>query len=422
MKITTPNPVQQQVNKPTTSEESKQSNIDLTQVKTVDDLLDKNGPLKQMFKETLEKILKTELTNHLGYSSHSKKGHHTGNSRNGTSQKKQKTSLGKTNIEIPRDRAGTFEPQIISKYQTHTNEIEYKIITMYSRGMTTRDIKKTISDIYGIDISQTSISDITNTILSSITEWQSRPLDTVYPFVFLDAIHYKVREDGRIVSKAVYIVLGIDCNGKKDILGIWIGESESSKFWLKVLIDLKNRGVEDILIACTDGLTGFEEALKSVFPKTLNQLCVIHQIRNSLKYIAHKDTKEFLIDLKKIYRANTREEAEKKLDDLDNKWAKKYPLVIKSWRLNWHRLSIYFDYPPQVRRTIYTTNLIEGFNRQLRKVTKNRSVFPNDNSVLKLIYLATQDIMQKWTKPLPNWAQTISQLSIYFGDRVKIDI
>ena len=394
----------------------------LDQAKTVDDLLDKDGPIKQMFKETLEEMLNAELTNHLGYPPHSIAGNNTGNSRNGKSQKRLKTLLGVTNVEIPRDRNGTFEPQVIHKHQTNSNEIEYKITVMYARGMTTRDIQKTIEDIYGIDISATFISNVTDKLLPLISEWQARPLDSTYPFIFMDAIHYKVREDGRIVSKAVYIVFGINCEGKKDILGIWVGENESAKFWLKVLNDLKNRGVEDILIACTDGLTGFEEAIHAAFPKTIHQLCIIHQIRNSLKYIASKDTKEFLIDLKKVYRASTREKAEEELNNLETKWAQKYPLVIKSWRENWPNLSVYFDYSPQIRKIIYTTNLIEGFNRQLKKVTKNRSVFPNDNALRKLIYLATQDITNKWTQPLANWAQTISQLTIYFPDRIKLNL
>ena len=276
---------------------------DLAQAKTVDDLLDQDGPFKKMFKGTLEAMLKAELTNHLGYSPHAVEGHNTGNSRNGKSKKILKTSLGEAKIEIPRDRQGTFEPQIIAKHQTNSNEIESKIITMYARGITTRDIQATLTDIYGIN--PTLISEITNKILPQITEWQARPLDAIYPFIFLDAIHFKVRDNGSIVNKAAYIVIGINCQGKKEVLGIWLGENESRKFWLKVVTDLKNRGVDDIIIACTDNLNGFEEASQSVFPKTINQLCIIHQIRNSLKYVASQNTKNFLRYLKKVYQAPT---------------------------------------------------------------------------------------------------------------------
>ena len=396
--------------------------FDLTEIKTVDDLLDKNGPLKKMFKGALEQMLKAELGNHLGYPPNHITGHHTGNSRNGTSKKKLRTSYGETEIQIPRDRAGSFEPQAVRKYQTASNEIEEKIITMYARGITTRDIAQTLVDIYGIDVSATFISDVTNKVIPHIKEWQSRPLEKIYPIIFLDAIHYKVRDNGRIVSKAAYIVLGIDLQGKKDILGIWIGESESAKFWLSILNELKNRGVEDILIACTDGLTGFEEAIQAALPNTINQLCVVHQIRNSLRYISYKDTKSFLTNLKKVYQAATREEAEDELGKLDSTWGHRYPLVLKSWNENWSRLSAYFDYPVEIRKLIYTTNILEGFNRGLRKVTKNRSVFPNNEALRKILWLATQDIMRKWTMPLSNWARTITQLALFFPDRIKLDI
>lgn len=391
-------------------------------IKTLDELLDKNGPLKTMFKSIIEQMLEVELTDHLGYKRHNSSGNNSGNSRNGKSQKTLRTSYGETEIQIPRDRNGGFEPQAVRKYQTSSNEIEDKIVTLYARGITTRDIEQTLKELYGIDVSHTFVSEVTDKILPLVTTWQARPLSSIYPIIYLDAIHYNVREDGKIVKKAAYLALGIDVDGNKDLLGIWIGESESSKFWLGVLNDLKSRGVNDICIVCTDGLTGFEEALQTAFPKAIQQLCIVHQIRNSLRYIASKDTRAFLADLKKVYQATTREAAEMELANLETVWGKHYPLVLKSWKNNWHRLSAYFDYPFIIRKLIYTTNPIEGFNRGLRKFTKNRSIFPNDIALRKMLYLAAKNITEKWTKPIANWGQIISELSICFPDRIKLDI
>jgi len=383
--------------------------------KTIGDIEEK---LKELFKDALQQALEAEMEHHLGYPKHSPKGINSGNSRNGYSQKTVKTRAGQTEIAIPRDRNGEFEPQIIRKYQTTATELEDRIIAMYAKGMSTRDIEDQMKDIYGIEVSPVLVSKVTDKILPQIVEWQSRPLDPVYPIVYLDAIHFKVKQDNRIVNKAAYSVLGITLTGHKDILGIWIGENESASFWLGVLNDLKNRGVEDILIVCKDGLTGFSEAINAVFPQTEVQLCVIHQIRNSLKYVSYKDRKTLMPDLKQVYQALTLEEAELKFTEFKDKWQKKYPLVIKSWENNWLELIAYFKYPPEIRRIIYTTNTIEGYHRQLRKVTKTKTAYPNDEALKKIIYLATLDIARKWTMPIRDWSRCLSQLIIYFDTRL----
>lgn len=377
--------------------------------------------LKELFKDTIEEVLEAEITNHLGYEKHDSSGNNTGNSRNGYSKKSLKSQLGKTEIEVPRDRKGEFEPQIIKKYEKNASELENQILAMYAKGISTRDIEEHLRDIYGVEISSGLVSKVTDKIFPLITEWQSRPLERCYPIMFLDAIHFKVRKDNRIVSKAAYTVLGIDIYGIKDILGIWIGESESASFWVGVCNDLKSRGVEDILIACTDGLKGFSEAINSVFPKTTIQLCVIHQIRNSLRYIPYKDRKAVMTDLKPVYQAATIEEAEMMFIDFKDKWGKKYPAVVSSWENNWLELTTYFSYPVEIRRVIYTTNPVEGYHRQIRKVTKTKTAYPTDDALRKIIYLATTDISKKWTMPLRNWAECISQFVIQFGDRLQLD-
>jgi transposase-like protein len=383
--------------------------------KTVEDV---HNALKDLFKRTLQEILETEMNEHLGYEKNDVKGNNSGNSRNGYSSKSIKTSLGETELDIPRDRNGKFEPKIIKKYEKNASEIEEQIIAMYAKGMSTRDIEAHMKDIYGIDVSADLVSKITDKIYPMITEWQSRPLDAVYPIVFLDAIHFKVRKDNRIVNKAAYSVLGINVLGHKDILGIWIGENESASFWLGVCNDLKNRGVQDILIACKDGLSGFSEAINSVFPRTSIQLCVIHQIRNTMKYVSYKEQKAVIADLKKVYQALTLEEAEFAFEVFKETWGKKHPIVIKSWETNWQELTTYFSYSYGIRRLIYTTNTVEGYHRQLRKVTKTKTAFPTDDSLRKIIYLATKNISKKWTMPLQNWAECISQFVIQFEDRL----
>jgi len=387
--------------------------------KTVEDV---HAMLRDLFKDTLQGIFEAEMDEHLGYQKNSVEGNNTGNSRNGYSRKKIRSKFGENQIVIPRDRKGDFEPKIIKKYETTCNHIEEQIIAMYAKGMSVRDIENHMRDIYGIDCSPAMVSKITDKILPMISEWQSRPLDRVYPIVFLDAIHFKVRQDSRIINKAAYSVMGVNMSGQKDILGIWIGENESASFWLGVCNDLKNRGVEDILIACKDGLSGFSEAISTVFPKTEIQLCVIHQIRNSLKYVSYKEQKQLMVDLKKVYQALTLEEAEFAFEEFKDKWGKKHPIVIRSWENNWLELTTYFRYPYDLRRAIYTTNIIEGYHRQLRKVTKTKTAYPTDDALRKIIYLATVEIAKKWNMPIREWTKCLSQFAIHFGDRISIEL
>ena len=379
--------------------------------------------IQDLFKETIaefmESGLEAELDDELGYGRYDYRNKNTDNSRNGHSSKTLRTSYGDVEVAVPRDRKGEFEPQILKKNQTSVSQdIEEKILSMYAKGMTTGDIETHIQDIYGIEVSDTTISRITDKILPIAKEWQQRPLEAVYAVVFLDAIHYHVRSEGQIVKKAVYIALGINLDGKKDVLGMWVGENESAKYWTTVLNGLKNRGVEDIFIACTDNLTGFSAAIGAVFPKTEIQNCIIHQLRNSSKYVSYKDIKELMADLRSVYAAVDEPAALDALDAFSTKWETKYPKISRSWRENWANLSTYFKYPQEVRRLIYTTNSIEGFNRQLRKVTKTRSVFPTDDSLFKMLYLAMVDITKKWTGRQRDWSKIHAQLSIYFAERM----
>ena len=379
--------------------------------------------IQKLFKETIaefmENGLDAELDEELGYSRYDYKNKDTDNSRNGHSSKTLKTSFGEVDIDIPRDRKGEFDPVILKKNQTSiSQDIEEKILSMYAKGMTTSDIETHIRDIYGLQISDTTISRITDKILPIAKEWQQRPLEPIYAVVFLDAIHYHVRSEGQIVKKAVYIAIGVNLDGKKDVLGMWVGENESAKYWASVLNGLRNRGVEDIFIACTDNLTGFDAAIEAVFPQTEIQNCIIHQLRNSSKYVSYKDIKALMADLKAVYAAVDEGSALDALDIFAETWDKKYPKISKSWRENWANLSTYFKYPVEVRRLIYTTNTIEGFNRQLRKVTKSKAVFPTDDSLLKMLYLAMIDITKKWTGRRQDWGTIHAQLSIYFNDRM----
>ena len=379
--------------------------------------------IQDLFKETIaefmESGLEAELDDELGYGRYDYRNKDTDNSRNGHSSKTLRTSYGDVEVAVPRDRKGEFEPQLLKKNQTSVSQdIEEKILSMYAKGMTTGDIETHIQDIYGIEVSDTTISRITDKILPIAKEWQQRPLEAVYAVVFLDAIHYHVRSEGQIVKKAVYIALGINLDGKKDVLGMWVGENESAKYWTTVLNGLKNRGVEDIFIACTDNLTGFSAAIGAVFPKTEIQNCIIHQLRNSSKYVSYKDIKELMADLRSVYAAVDEPAALDALDAFSTKWETKYPKISRSWRENWANLSTYFKYPQGVRRLIYTTNSIEGFNRQLRKVTKTRSVFPTDDSLFKMLYLAMVDITKKWTGRQRDWSKIHAQLSIYFAERM----
>jgi putative transposase len=378
--------------------------------------------LKNLFKDTIQQVFEAEIEDQLGYIKHNNEGDHSGNSRNGYSKKTVKSKFGPTELKVPRDRNGEYEPHIIKKYETTVNGLEEQIIGLYAKGMSTRDIEDHMKDLYGIDVSPTMVSKVTDKIMPLIIEWQARPLDRVYPIVFLDAIHFKVRKENRIVNKAAYSVLGINMSGHKEILGIWIGENESASFWLGVCNDLKNRGVEDILITCKDGLSGFSDAIQTAFPQTDIQLCVIHQIRNSMKYVSYKEQKQVMKDLKKVYQALTLEEAEMEFANFKEKWEKKHPIIIKSWETNWLELTAYFHYPSEIRRMIYTTNIIEGYHRQLRKVTKTKTAYPSDDSLRKIIYLATMEISKKWTMPVRGWKECISQLAIYFGDRLEAEL
>ena len=392
----------------------------LRQCKTLEDISGKNGLLKRMLKEMTEQILEAELTDHLGYEKHSPEGNNSGNNRNGKTAKTVRSDFGEVKIETPRDRNGTFEPSIVKKRQSDISEFDDKIISMYAKGITVRDIQEHIKDIYGVDISPTTISNITDKVISLAAEWQSRPLSAVYAIVFFDAIYYHVRQEGKVVNKAAYTCLGVDLKGRKDVLGLWVGESEGAHYWLGIMNELRNRGVEDILIACVDGLKGFPEAISSAFPKTETQLCIVHMIRNSLKYVGSKYQKEFIVDLKTVYRAPSEDKAAYELDKLIAKWGHKYPLAVNPWKNHWTHVATFFKYPEHIRKIIYTTNTLEGLHRQLRKVTKNRSVFPNDEALTKILYLAIQDVMKKWTMPLANWALTISQLAVMYEGRFNL--
>lgn len=408
------------VKKRTPEENARRSKIrELLNMSNITSMDDIQNLFKETIAEFMEDGLETELDEELGYSRYDYRNKNTENSRNGHSSKTLRTSFGDVEVAVPRDRKGEFEPQLLKKNQTSiSQDIEEKILSMYAKGMTTGDIEAHIQDIYGVDISDTTVSRITDKILPVAKEWQQRPLEAVYAVVFLDAIHYHVRSEGHIVKKAVYIAIGIDLDGHKDVLGMWVGENESAKYWATVLNSLRNRGIEDIFIACTDNLCGFSTAIEAVFPKTEIQNCIIHQIRNSSKYVSYKDLKALMADLKAVYAAVDEDAALMALDTFSEHWDKKYPTISQSWRANWANLSTYFKFPQELRRLIYTTNAIEGFNRQLRKVTKAKSVFPTDESLFKMLYLAMMDITKKWTGRRQDWSMIHAQLAVYFEDRM----
>lgn len=385
-----------------------------------EDLLGGSGILKQLSKALIERSLEGEMTHHLGYSKHSPEGKNSGNSRNGRNRKNVKTGQGEISIEVPRDRNGEFEPIIVKKEQRRFDGFDDKIISMYARGMTVRDIQGHLEEIYGVEVSPTLISDVTDAVLEDVKAWQGRPLEEVYPIMYLDAIRVKIRDQGHIVNKAVHMVIGVDMDGKKDMLGMWIEREEGAKFWLKVITELQNRGVKDVFIACVDGLKGFPEAIETVYPKTQVQLCIVHMVRNSLRYVSWKERKAVASDLKAIYKAVTEEEGERALSAFEEKWDEKYPLIGKSWRNNWARVIPFFAFPEAIKKVIYTTNAIESMNMTLRKVTKNRASFPNDNAALKLIYLAIRNIMKKWTMPIRDWGAAINRFAIIFEERVSL--
>ena len=389
---------------------------ELSKCTSMNDITGENGLVQKIIKNAMETLLQNEFNNFINQSNANK------NYRNGYNKKNIKTEYGDIQINMPRDRNGEFSPEILAKRATISDGIKDQITSMYAKGMSTRDITNHIEGMYGTELSATTVSNITDEAMVNGKEWFNRTLDSVYPIVFMDAVHFKVREENKIVSKAIYVALGITMDGMKDVIGMWIGENEGAKFWFKVCTELKNRGVKDILIACVDGLKGFPDAIKSVFPDTAVQLCIIHQIRNSFKYISWKDQKEFISDLKGVYKATNEELGLETLNEMYNKWGNKYGMVLDSWMNNWENLSTFFEYEDRIRKLIYTTNTVEGFNRQLRKVTKTKTVFPNDDAVLKAMYLATMDISKKWTSPYSNWGLTLAQFKINFGDRLPIDL
>lgn len=389
----------------------------LSNYKKPEDIIGENGLLKQLTKAVLERALEAEMSEHLGYEKHDPAGQHTGNTRNGKNRKTLKGDFGELELETPRDRQSTFEPQIVAKRQTRWTGFDDKIISMYARGMTTREIQGHLEEIYGVEVSPTLISNVTDAVIEEVQQWQNRPLEALYPIVYLDALRVKVRDEGHIQNQAIYVVLGVDLEGQKDVLGLWVAQNEGAKFWLQVLTELKNRGVEDILIACVDGLKGFPEAIEAVYPRTEVQLCIVHLVRASLNYVPWKAHKEMAADLKSIYRAVTAEEAEQQLEALETKW-KAYPSVGQVWRRNWARITPFFQYPPEIRRAIYTTNSVESLNRSLRKVIKIRGGFPNEEAALKLLFLALRQAAKKWTMPIHHWREALNHFTLLWPERM----
>lgn len=392
----------------------------LEEGKSAEELLGQNGLLKQMTGRLLERMLEGELTDHLGYEKHDVAGHKSGNSRNGVNGKTVKTDTCEVSIDVPRDRNGEFEPQIVGKRQTRLKGFDEKVISLYARGLTDLEIREHLKEIYGADVSKGLISNVTDAVYDEVKAWQSRSLDEVYPIVYLDALKVKIRDAGHVVNKSVYLALGINMEGDKELLGLWIEKNEGAKFWLSVLTELQNRGLNDIFIVCVDGLSGFPEAIETVFPKTQVQLCIVHQIRNSLRFVTWTDRKQVAADLKPIYKAATAEEAEAHLDAFALKWDEKYPTISKSWRKNWEHLIPFFAYPEEIRKVIYTTNAIESMNRSLRKIIKNRGAFPSDDAATKLMFLALRNISKRWTRPIANWQAALNRFVIMFGDRVPL--
>jgi transposase-like protein len=378
------------------------------------------GIFAQLKKKIIERTLDAEMDNHLGYTKHDPKGNNSGNSRNGNGQKTIVVDSEQVDIEPPRDRNGTFEPQLIPKRQKYFQGFDDKILAMYARGMSVRDIQSCLLDMYQVDVSEGLISQATEGIMEEVKAWQNRPLDSIYPIVFLDCIVVKSREEGNVCNRSVYLALGVNMEGQKELLGMWIAQSEGAKFWLGVITELKNRGIKDIFIACVDGLKGFPEAIESIFPNAQIQLCIVHMIRNSVKYVSWKDRKEVCSDLKTIYKSSTEQQADCALDAFGNKWNLKYPTISQMWRNNWERVIPFFDYPQDIRKVIYTTNAIESLNHSLRKVIKTKGAFPNDASILKIFYLALTNIAKKWTMPIHTWKAALSQFAIKFAGRFEL--
>lgn len=383
-----------------------------------EDLLSQDGLLQQLTKALLERALNGELTHHLGYEKHDPAGNNSGNSRNGTTPKVIKGKRGQIEIEVPRDRNGDFEPQLVKKNQKRFDGLDEKIISLYARGMTQGEIKGHLEEIYGVDISSSLISTVTDAVLDEVRAWQSRPLDAIYPILYLDALQVKVKSQGSVRNKAIYLAFGVTMSGLKEVLGIWASDNEGSKFWMQVITELKNRGVQDIFVACVDGLKGFPEAIEAIFPQTQIQLCIVHLVRHSLFYVSHKDRKEVATDLKLIYQAPTLDQADYQLGKFAEKWAAAYPMVVRSWQQNWARVIPMFSFAPEIRKAIYTTNAIESLNMTLRKIIKNRAMFPSDEAVFKILYLALKNVSKKWTMPIHDWSGAMNQFAILFENRL----
>lgn len=392
----------------------------IKECKKPEDIVGENGLLKQLTKHVLERAMQVEMTDHLGYEKHSPDGNNSGNSRNGTYNKKVKGEFGTLEVTVPRDRNGSFDPQILPKGQSRFTGFDDKIISMYARGMTTRDIQSHLQEMYGVEVSPTLVSQVTDAIADEVKQWQNRPLDEVYPIVYLDAIRVRVRHNGHVINKAVYLGIGITTEGIKEILGMWTAENEGAKFWLQVVTELRNRGVKDIFIACVDGLKGFPEAIEAVFPSAQVQLCIVHMIRHSMNYVARKRWKEVAADLKTIYQAPTAQQAEMNLEAFERKWDPTYPSVSKAWRRNWDNIIPFFSYAPEIRAAIYTTNVIESLNMSVRKTTKNRGSFPNDEAMFKLLYLTFRNVSKTWSKAIPGWRLALNQFSIIYEGRMPV--
>jgi putative transposase len=392
---------------------------ELNSAKSIDDFFGCEGLFARLFSKTLEQMLEAELTAELGYEKYEAKGRNSGNSRNGKYQRKVRSSAGEVSLEVPRDRHGEFQPKLLHKYETSSNELEDKIVALYARGMTVRDIQANLQELYGMEVSAQTISTITDKVWELVEAWQSRPLSSVYPIIYLDALHVKLRRDGQVDNTAIYTVLGIDLEGRRDMLGHWVGDgADGAKYWLSVVTDLKNRGVPDIFTACRDGLTGFRDAVLAVFPRTLSQRCIVHQIRHSLKFVTWKDQKAFMADLRPVYQAATRDEAELAVRALEEKWGTKYAMAIKSWQTHWEDVATCFQFTPHIRRLIYTNHHVQSYHHQLRKLTKNKAAFPTPEAVRKLLFLATRTITATWTMPVPNWATILNQFAIRFDGRL----
>jgi len=391
---------------------------DLVRGKSPEEILGNEGILKQLTKRLVERALQGEMTEHLGYEKHASEGRNGGNSRNGATTKKVLTESGEVEIEVPRDRHGEFEPQLVGKRQRRLDGFDEKVIALYARGMTTREIQGHLKDLYQVEVSPALISNVTDSVLEDVRAWQSRPLDRVYPIVYLDALHVKRRENGHVQTSAVYLALGITVDGTKDLLGLWIGEAEGAKFWLNVLTELKNRGLQDILIACVDGLKGFPEALEAIYPRTEVQVCIVHLVRHSLRYVSWRDRKAVARDLREIYTATTAEAAEQALTAFEAKWGARFPSIVASWRRNWERVIPFFAYPAPIRKVIYTTNVIESLNSSLRKVTKKRGAFPSADSIRKVLYLALQHASARWSRPIKDWPAALNHFAIVFAGRI----